>query len=166
MIIRELKERFDVLIESDRILEEMVYTVLKAEVDVFNLKEHYTKVFQKYSTVDRDVNLSVGVNENSTNPKVSLFVGDKFRKLKIDYVYTKDGDRIIEQNTNIKSKDEKAMREFTIEVPTYSEETKNMTNIEFYEYIKTNISHVLNQEVKEIKEEGYDDKNRIFKAYL
>lgn len=167
MLIREEKKKLEMMIESDIILKQIVLDVYSVKEDVFNRLDYYTRKYQKYSDLKRDVNLSVGFNANKSRPCVFIYVADKYFKSKIELEYSYDGREITNHIITMKEKKEKKKNFINIEIPIYLETTKSMTNTMLYAMIKNSVSENMNVEVLSVQESGYPvDGVRNFKVFI
>lgn len=168
MILREEREKLEVIIKSDLILQEMMLDLLDSKEDLFNRMNYFKRKYQKYSDVIRDVNLSIGYNEEKTSPMVTLYVADKYTKTRIQLTYSQDGREIIETNITKKEMKGKENKNFiTVEVPLYHEDTMKLSNPELYRYIVDNLDEVFQDKFQYLEETDYPYNGyRIFKIYL
>lgn len=167
MLIREERKRMQSLIESDIILKQILLDVYTVKEDVFNRLDYYTKKYQKYSNLKRDVNLSVGFNANKSRPCVFIYVADKYFKSRIELEYSYDGREITNHSVIMKEKKRKEKNFVNVEIPVYSEQTKHYTNTQLFEMIKDSVEMTLDLKVVNLQEQGYPlDGVRNFKVFL
>src|SRR5690554_2539319 len=153
--------------ETVKIIETILVEIDAAREDVFNRMEYFSRKYQKYSDITRDVNVSISYNVEKKKPQVVIYCADKFSRTRITLLYSLDGKDIVEKIVEIKEKMKDA--EFiTVNTPLYSEDFSNLTNRELRMHIAdAAIKELGDVEILEVMEVGGypTNNNRVFKVY-